>query len=123
MNNQQNSSGGFGNGFLLGVLLGGGVVFLLGTKKGKQLLKVITEEGWERAAELKDEFEGILDEYEEEDLKRQKPFVNHSTDFADTQAEKKENNFEGKTNNKKGSLEVARRFFKGVPKNIKVHTF
>lgn len=39
------SQGNFLSGFLIGALLGAAVVFLLGTKKGKRLLKVISDEG------------------------------------------------------------------------------
>lgn len=51
MNN--NSGGGrFFDGFLFGLIIGGGLVFLLGTKKGKRLLKMISEEGIENISEL-----------------------------------------------------------------------
>lgn len=64
MNN--NSGGGFSHGFLLGVILGGGIVFLLGTDKGKKLLKTITEEGLEGIADLEDFVEDEASEYEEQ---------------------------------------------------------
>lgn len=64
--NSNSNGGGFSNGFLFGVLLGGGIVFLLGTKKGKKLLKTITEEGLEGIAELEDFVEDEAEEYEEE---------------------------------------------------------
>ena len=35
----------FTTGLLLGLILGGGAVFLLGTKTGKNLLKIISEQG------------------------------------------------------------------------------
>lgn len=63
MNN--NSGGGFSHGFLLGVILGGGLVFLLGTNKGKKLLKTITEEGLEGIADFEDFVEDEAEEYEE----------------------------------------------------------
>lgn len=47
-------SGGFSNGFLLGAIVGGGLVFLVGTKKGKQVLKKLTENGFEGISELAD---------------------------------------------------------------------
>ena len=60
-------SGGFSNGFLLGAIVGGGLVFLLGTKKGKQVLKTLTENGFEGVSELRDllqdEDDVIADEY------------------------------------------------------------
>ena len=63
---QADSEGGkFFNGFLLGLLVGAALVFLFGTKKGKKLLKAISEEGAEnisnilekadKSANLKDE--------------------------------------------------------------------
>lgn len=50
MNN--NSGSKFFDGFLWGAIIGGGVVFLLGTKKGKRLLKTVTEEGVEGLSEI-----------------------------------------------------------------------
>ncbi len=64
MNN--NSSGnGFTSGFLFGALIGAGVVFFLGTKKGKKLLKTITEEGLEGIAEIEDFIEDEAEEFTE----------------------------------------------------------
>lgn len=42
----------FFGGFLLGLLVGGALVFLLGTKKGKKLLKTISEEGQDNISNL-----------------------------------------------------------------------
>lgn len=47
--------GKFLSGFLLGLLIGGFVVFLLGTKKGKKLLKAISEDGIENFSNILDE--------------------------------------------------------------------
>ena len=43
--NNNDQGGKFVNGFLLGALIGAGIVFLLGTKKGKRLLKNLSEDG------------------------------------------------------------------------------
>ena len=45
--NNEHKGGGFLAGFFWGVVIGAALVFLLGTKKGKRLLKVISEEGLE----------------------------------------------------------------------------
>lgn len=99
MNN--NSSGGsFVNGFLWGAIIGAGVVFLLGTKKGKRLLKTITEEGLEGVSGLSELVEEYGDNEEEEKVEK------------GLNGEKKEEeksfaqSFGGQ----------ARRFFKGIPK-------
>lgn len=63
-NNGSRNGGSFFNGFLWGAILGGGLVFLLGTKKGKQLLKVITERGLEGISEISDLIEDIEEEKE-----------------------------------------------------------
>ncbi len=50
MNNNHNNR--FFDGVLWGAIIGGGLVFLLGTKKGKKILKMITEEGVEGLSEI-----------------------------------------------------------------------
>jgi gas vesicle protein len=58
MNKEDNSQHHHGhmNGFLLGVIVGAALVFLLATKKGKKILKLISEEGIESLTDLlKDE--------------------------------------------------------------------
>ena len=61
----------FLNGFLLGVLIGAGIVFVLNTRKGKKLLKLISEDGLDNLLErlrsegeslLQDDFEGDIPE-------------------------------------------------------------
>jgi hypothetical protein len=51
-------NGRFSDGLLFGAILGGAAVFLLGTKKGNRVLKVLTEEGMAQ-------FNDILDDIEE----------------------------------------------------------
>lgn len=87
--NSNNSGGSFVNGFLWGAIIGAGVVFLLGTKKGKGLLKTITEEGLEGVSGLSELVEEYSGNEEEEKLEK------------------------GANGEKKGE---ARRFFKGIPK-------
>lgn len=42
------------SGFILGVIVGAVGIFLLGTKRGKKLLKILSEEGIEGMAELEE---------------------------------------------------------------------
>ncbi len=51
-NNESRQGGNFFQGFLWGAIIGGGIVFLLGTKKGKRLLKTITEEGLDNISDI-----------------------------------------------------------------------
>jgi len=72
-NNPSTNSGHGGNffsGFLLGFLIGGFVVFLLATKKGKKLLKTISEEGMDNLSNILEktgEAENLDEVYEEEE--------------------------------------------------------
>ena len=65
------AEGRFSNGFLLGLVIGGGLVFLLGTDSGKRILKTISEEGLENLTtfledlDIEDLEEEIPDEVEE----------------------------------------------------------
>lgn len=121
-NGEHSSGGGFLNGLLLGLLIGGGAVFLFGTKKGKRLLKLITEEGLEGISELENFIEDEAD-YQEEPFVRQKvsvpqkPVVSRkyqeSTSTPVVAREElgfEEDRPEGNTFNK------ARRLFKGIRK-------
>jgi len=45
MDNNNQNNGKFFSGFLIGFIVGAAVVFFLGTKKGKRLLKTISEKG------------------------------------------------------------------------------
>jgi gas vesicle protein len=61
------NNGKFSNGFLLGLIIGGGAVFLLATETGRNLMKIVSERGMDGIAEILDEynFEGS-DEMEDE---------------------------------------------------------
>lgn len=63
-NNENHKGGGFSNAFLWGFIIGGAVVFLLGTEKGRKFLKTITDEG---IGNLSDLMEEGIEEYEEID--------------------------------------------------------
>ena len=47
----------FFDGFLVGALIGGSAIFLLGTKKGNKVLKVLTEEGLTGLSEIAKDLE------------------------------------------------------------------
>lgn len=114
MNNNDNNHGGVGNGFLWGLIVGGAVVFLLGTKKGKKLLKSITEEGLEGIGDIADLIGDDAESYEEEEeegiVPPQAPVIvkeqNHHTN--------------GELKSKESPMTklstTTKRFFKGVPK-------
>ncbi len=45
--NNGHASGGFLNGLVIGVALGAGAYFLIGTKTGKKILKAVSEQGFD----------------------------------------------------------------------------
>ena len=58
--------GKFFNGFLIGLILGAAIVFLLGTKRGKKILKTISEEGLENLSSALERLED--EEMEDQDF-------------------------------------------------------
>ncbi|MBI3070209.1 MAG: hypothetical protein HYY87_02795 [Candidatus Levybacteria bacterium] len=96
--NSNNSNGGFVNGFLWGAIIGASVVFLLGTKKGKRLLKTVTEEGLEGVSGLKE----LVEEYSGDEEEEPEKGLNGEKE--------EEKSFT------QGFGRRARRFFKGIPK-------
>jgi hypothetical protein len=57
----------FSTGLLLGLIIGGGAVFLMGTKTGRNLVKIVSERGMDGIAELLEEYNlGDLGESDEE---------------------------------------------------------
>lgn len=55
------------DGLVLGAVLGGAAVFLLGTRTGKNLLKIVSEQGLDGLVSLLQEYDlSDLDEEEEE---------------------------------------------------------
>lgn len=115
-NSSGKSGGGFLNGFLWGLLIGGIVVFLLGTKRGKKLIKVITEEGLEGMSEIGDLITDIEEEreIEEESL----PVQNFSENVQTSNGVHKNTKHAAHTTNESivSRIKKPARFFKGIPK-------
>jgi hypothetical protein len=88
----------FSSGFLLGLIIGGGAVFLFGTKTGKKLLKEFSESGMEGINEILQDVE--VSEFEDEPAE---DGASHQEETAE-----EENPKETKTNKK--------RFFKRAVK-------
>lgn len=56
-NFMENKRNNFFDGFIIGAIAGSAVAFLLGTKKGREVLRFIKEEGQERLGSLEDVFQ------------------------------------------------------------------
>ncbi len=64
MNDNKGGSGGF----LLGLIIGGAAVFLLGTDKGRKILKSLTEEGFGELSGILERAEEGIEEEEEVEI-------------------------------------------------------
>ncbi len=100
--------GRFSDGFLLGVIFGGFAVFLLGTKKGKKILKTITEEGFEGLGE-------IAKDLENEAKKETKVQLNKLEDKIEDLGESIV--VESSNGNGHGEKSPSKRFFRKTAKN------
>jgi hypothetical protein len=105
MNN--NHDGKFSIGFLMGLLLGGGVVFLLGTRTGKNILKIISEQGLDGVLNL-------LEEYNFSDLEEFEEVESEESDFAEATSDKSEG--QDKEESDEAPKSPKKRFFKRVRK-------
>ncbi len=73
----EHHGGGFFNGFLLGLLVGAGLVFLLGTSKGKKVLQMLLDQVEENTAisellEMPEEEEEMVGEETSESIELKK---------------------------------------------------
>lgn len=114
-NNHHHSGGGAGNGFLLGALIGAGAVLLFTTKRGKRILRQVSEEGLDSLADkgLLDFF--ALDEEEEEDVYVE-PEKRVASEKVPTATHKEDIKAEVSSAARKVVKTAGRRFFKGVQK-------
>lgn len=116
-NNPTNSpgqSGKFFNGFLLGFIIGGVSVFLLGTKKGKKLLKAISEEGIDSISNILEEADKSVDL--DEVIEEEEPSFTKATEGQrEDIAPKKEFVIKEKSIEEKPKV---RRFFRGISRHV-----
>ena len=113
-------SNNFFSGFLLGLLIGAFVVFLLGTKKGKKLLKVISEGGQDNISNISEEVN------KEEDLNEvveEPSFAKASTDakaMVDKSEGLRRNLAQREFAIKEQTIEKpkVRRFFRGISRRV-----
>lgn len=118
----KNSSSGLSlNSFLCGALIGGGLVFILGTKKGKKLLRTILDEGFDNVSKAQDLIEEVKNELEL-DKEGEKP--NHKNKEIRINGETVEEILNKTSNDIKeqttGALDKiaksTKKFFKGIPR-------
>ncbi|PIP74276.1 MAG: hypothetical protein CO135_03930 [Candidatus Levybacteria bacterium CG_4_9_14_3_um_filter_35_16] len=95
-NNSSHNNRSF-NGFLIGLIFGAVIVFLFATKRGKKILKLISEEGL-------DNITNVLENMEDEEMMDQ--------DFVEDGPESKKSNGESKLQEATAETRKQHRFFK-----------
>lgn len=111
MDNNSKSGNNFFSGFLLGALVGAAMVFLLGTKKGKKILKTISEEGIDNIANILNEVNETedLDEIMEDD-----------SSFSEVSADKSAGTIKSQVKEEiiNGVKPKIKRLFRGISKRV-----
>jgi gas vesicle protein len=132
MDQKRTHSGGLSNGFVLGIIVGVVLTLLLVTKKGRRILRELTDEGlskvnnWEELLEEKiDKRVEAIEKKEEKETDYIKevsvmPSVTpHHTNHASMHVEEvslKEPSYNGINGVAKKVATSGRRFFRGIPK-------
>lgn len=116
MNSNQGHSGGFFSGFLWGALLGAGAVLLLNTKKGKKLLKSLTDEGADGLSNLEEFIADVVEEHEGQKSVPQEKKAEAKKPPKRTNGETRSHVKVTETPVVQEVLSSPRRFFKGIKK-------
>lgn len=76
----------------MGLIIGGGLVFLLGTKTGKNLLKILSEQGLEGLTSILEEYglEDDLGEEYEEVVENEPKSNGHASEVVSRKTEEKQ---------------------------------
>lgn len=77
-NYQKPHGGHFLNGFVFGLIIGAALVFLFGTKKGKKLLQILSEEKFDDLKQFLDQMEDEEDEFVEEEIPAEETSNGHA---------------------------------------------
>lgn len=105
----RNKGSSFSHGFLIGLVVGAALVFFLGTKKGRKLLRTISEEGLEGIFNL----EEFMGEDEDQEEAGKGSSMTHDTSEEHSSEESYGN---GATPDHNPKPTIHRRLFKGIPR-------
>lgn len=119
MNNGNSHSGnGFASGLLWGLIIGGALALLFSTKKGRKILKAITEGGLEGVADLEDLLEEVSgqDEYEKPVIKKKVHPVSVPPANSEEATTESSENGQASESTISRIKSTGKRFFRGVPR-------
>lgn len=124
-NNQKQHNSHFGTAFFLGLIIGAGIALLFATKKGRKILKALTEEGLDNMPDIKKYFRSTVDEFVEDDENESiSDYVDEKIRVADMpqphtsriHVDKEPERQEAKGNGSTKKHSPVKRFFRGVSK-------
>lgn len=113
MEEHKHHGGGFFNGFILGLLVGAGLVFLFGTNKGKRVLQMLLEQV-EENTQLSELLE-MPDSEEEEYMEGLEEEPSSAEGYGRAEEPEEEVHKESKPHK---TVAKVKRFFKGAPKKL-----
>lgn len=121
MEQKEKQGGGLSSGFLLGVVVGVIITLLLTTKRGKRILKLITEEGMSKLSNWEDLFHDAVEEYQTKPAEPKLPPV----DLTSVEEQEDEETIESAPVEEEPKIVVKKeqqpksikRFFKGIPRH------
>ena len=118
MNNNHHSGNGFMSGLFWGLIIGAGLALLFSTKKGRKILKALTENGFEGIAELEDLIEDVTEEsdYQEPVVSRKAKRVSVEKEENIPVSEEPSGNGQASTSTISKIKSTGKRFFRGVPR-------
>ena len=117
MNNNNQHHSGFMAGFVIGVVVGAVIIFLIATKKGKKILKLLSEEGLEGVAELEELLVEDFVEPQSKPIKNKVVRVAKPTADESGPVESSSTSAAPLVPHALGRIQTTgRRFFKGIPK-------
>ena len=115
MEKNQHKSSGLSSGFLLGIIVGVVITLLLTTKRGKRILKLVTEEGMQKFSNWEDLINDFVDDYE---TKPSEPKLSPVALTEEEQQRSEEMRIEGtdeeEQKEKKEGGKPLKRFFKNI---------
>jgi hypothetical protein len=122
MDEKKHSGGGLSSGFLLGVVVGVIITLVLTTKRGKRILKLITEEGIHKLSDFEGVFDDMIEEYEHTPAEpTQKPveLLEHVEEDDEEMEEEEEVPAvhpiqKAKAKKSESKVSMSKRFFKGI---------
>lgn len=120
MEQKEKQGSGLSSGFLLGVVVGVVITLLLTTKRGKRILKMITEEGMSKLSNWEDMVSDAVDEYTAKSQEQPLPAVDLSSEEEQEDEEVETSPVEEEPKlvvKKEQQPKTIKRFFKGIPRH------